>query len=265
MTMVPAEMNTDVPHSARIYDYLLGGKDNFAVDRAVGDKIRKDTPGVPISMRANRRFMTRVVRRLAEQGFRQFLDVGTGLPTSPNLHEVVQSVDPKARVVYVDNDPLIMVHARALLTGTEEGTVTYLEQDLRHPDAIMTADQVRESFDLSQPVAVLMIAVLQHIEDDDQARGIIAALMDPLAAGSALALSVVTEDMNPNGRKANAAYKAGGVAMAARTHAQTVALFDGFELQEPGVVQVHKWRPTEEDEQLDDENVYMYGGVAFKR
>jgi hypothetical protein len=259
------EVNIEVPHSARIYDYLLGGKDNFAADRAVGDKIREQNPGVPISMGANRRFMAKVALWLAGQGFRQFLDVGTGLPTHPNLHEVVQQVDPNARVVYVDNDPLIMVHARALMLGTTAGSVTYLEQDLRTPEAIVNSDEVRKGFDLSQPVAVSIIAVLQHIVDDDQARDIIATLMRPFAPGSALALSVVTVDKDPDGTKTIAAYNSGGVPVVARTHPQTVALFDGFDLQEPGVVQVHRWRPAEGDVELSDETVYMYGGVAFKR
>nr|WP_296071417.1 SAM-dependent methyltransferase [uncultured Actinoplanes sp.] len=262
----PPEMNPLVPHSARIYDYLLGGKDNFEADRKVGDRIREQNPGVPISMRANRRFMIKSVRWFAEQGFRQFLDLGTGLPVPhPNLHEVVQEIDPAARVVYVDNDPLIMVHARALMTSTPQGSVTYLEEDLRTPEKIMNSAAVRDQLDLTRPVAVSIIAVLQHIVDDDQARGIIDALMGPLVPGSALALSVVTVDHDPDGEKTIAAYNSGGVPVVARTHAQTVALFDGLQVQPPGVVQVHKWRPADEDEQLSDETVYMYGGVAFKR
>jgi hypothetical protein len=168
---------------------------------------------------------SRWARWLVGQGFQQFLDIGTGLPTSPNLHEVVQAVDPAARVVYVDNDPLIMVHARALLTGTPQGSVTYLEKDLRDPGSVVTSAGVRQAFDLTRPVAVSIIAVLQHIVDDERARAIVAAVMRPLAAGSALALSVVTVDHDPDGERTIAAYNRGGVPAVARTHDQVVALF----------------------------------------
>src|SRR5262245_24817657 len=143
------ELRMDVPHSARIYDYLLGGKDNFAADRAAADQMLKSTPGLPISMRANRRFMARAVRYMAaDLGIRQFLDVGTGLPTEPNLHQVVQGVDRAANIVYVDNDPLVLVHAKALLTSTGTGTVAYLDADLREPEAIFASKQVTDTFDV---------------------------------------------------------------------------------------------------------------------
>src|SRR3982751_2393068 len=158
---MPPELNTEVAHSARIYDYLLGGKDNFAVDRAAAEKMLQYTPSLPISMRANRRFMAKAARYLAEQGIRQFLDVGTGLPTHPNLHQVVQEVAPESAVVYADNDPLVLVHARALLTPVGTGAVSYLDSDLREPEAILTA--AAESLDLTRPVALTLIAVLQHI------------------------------------------------------------------------------------------------------
>src|SRR3954447_20213224 len=157
---MPVDLNTSVPHSARIYDFLLGGKDNFEADRAAAATIVEASPSLPISMRANRQYMARVAHYLAaDRGIRQFLDIGTGLPTSPNLHEVVQGVAPESRVVYVDNDPIVLVHARALLTSSPEGRTAYLDADLRHPDAILAAPQLTETLDLGEPVAVSLIAV----------------------------------------------------------------------------------------------------------
>src|SRR3954470_25049038 len=149
---MPVNLNTSVPHSARIYDFLLGGKDNFEADRAAAATIVEASPSLPISMRANRQYMARVAHYLAaDRGIRQFLDIGTGLPTSPNLHEVVQSVAPGSRVVYVDNDPIVLVHARALLTGAAEGRTSYLDADLHDPQAILGSAEFRETFDLSRP------------------------------------------------------------------------------------------------------------------
>lgn len=260
-------LRTDIAHSARIYDYLLGGKDNFAADRQAAAKMVESTPGLPISMRANRRFMARVGRYLAaEVGIRQFLDVGTGLPTSPNLHEVVQQVDPAARVVYVDNDPLVLVHARALLTGTDEGHVAYLDADLREPDRILADLTGDEIVDLERPVALTLIAVLQHITDDDQVRSIIQRLTSPFVPGSALAVSIVTADNDPRGNERTVAtYNRSGVPNTTRTRDQAVSFFAGFELVEPGVTWVHQWRPDEIDRQTDSNCVYMYGGLGFKR
>jgi O-methyltransferase involved in polyketide biosynthesis len=261
--MGTADLNTDVPHSARIYDYLLGGKDHFEADRQVARRIVASTPSLPVSMRANRRFMTRAARWCAEQGIRQFLDVGAGLPTAPNLHQVVQQVSPDARIVYVDNDPLILGHARALLAGPAAESVQYLDADLRDPDTIMSSPQVR-AFDLSRPVAVSVIAVLQHIMDDQQARHILTRLMRPLPSGSALALSIVTVDNDPeSGPAAIAGYNRGGVPAVARTRDHAEQLFAGLRLQPPGLVPVHHWHPTEEDRAVADKDVFMYGGVAF--
>jgi S-adenosyl methyltransferase len=160
-------LKTDVPHSARVYDYILGGKDNFKADRDLGDKVIQALPSIKTSARANRAFMARVARFLAaEHGLRQFLDIGTGLPTSPNLHEVVQQIDPSCRVVYVDNDPMVLTHARALLASTSEGRTSYLDADLRAPEAILAAPELR-ILDLSEPVALSLMAIVHFVHDDD--------------------------------------------------------------------------------------------------
>ena len=263
--MPPAELRTDIAHSARIYDYMLGGKDNFEVDRTAAEKMLEGTPGLRVSMRANRRFMVKAARYLAEQGIRQFLDVGTGLPTQPNLHQVVQGVAPDAKVVYVDNDPLVLVHARALLTPVGTGTVAYLDADLREPDKIFAAPEVTDEFDLSRPVAVTLIAVLQHIVDNEQARAIVDDIMGRLAPGSAVAISAVTTDNDRSGGDHTVqTYNRSGVPVRPRGQAEVAALFGDLEPIEPGVVFVHHWHPDEQDRASDDRDVAMYGGVAFK-
>ena len=264
--MTPPELRPDVPHSARIYDYVLGGKDNFEADRVAAERMLEGMPSLRVSMRANRRFMAKVARFLAEQGIRQFLDVGTGLPTHPNLHEVVQGVAPAARIVYVDNDPLVLVHARALLIPVGTGTVSYLDADLRRPEAIFAAPPVRDDFDLARPVAVTLIAVLQHVTDDAAARDIVARMMAPLAPGSAVAISAVTtENDEAGGDHTVQTYNRSGVPVRPRTHAEVASLFGDLEILEPGVVPVHRWRPDEQDAATADKDVAMYGGVAVKR
>jgi O-methyltransferase involved in polyketide biosynthesis len=261
-----SDLKTDVAHAARIYDYLLGGKDNFAADREAAARITEKLPDLPTSMRANRDFVGRVVHYLAaEAGIRQFLDVGTGLPTSPNLHEVAQQVAPQSRVVYVDNDPLVLVHARALLTSAPEGRTAYVDADLHDPDAIFSAPEFADTLDLSQPVAVTLMAILQYVSDDDEARYILDRLLAPLPSGSALALSTVTADTAPQQvGGGNAAYKDSGIPIRSRTRAEVERLFDGLRLVEPGVSLVTRWRPDAQARAVDDSHVYMYGGVAIK-
>ena len=261
------ELRTDVPHPARIYDYLLGGKDNFPVDRDASAEITGVWPNLPKSMRANRSFMQRVTRYLAEeQGIRQFLDIGTGLPTSPNLHEVAQAVDPGSRVVYVDNDPMVLVHARALLTSTPEGRTTYIDADLHDPQAILNAPNLRDTLDLDRPVALSLIAVLQFITDEDEAHAIIDGLMERLAPGSFLALSTVTADSAPEEvTRGIAAYEARGIPERIRDRADVELLFGDLELVDPGVCLVHRWHPDAESAAVPDEHVHMHGGVARKR
>ena len=262
---MPVDLNTSVPHSARIYDYLLGGKDNFEADRAAAAAIVESAPSLPISMRANRQYMVRVAHYLAaEHGIRQFLDIGTGLPTSPNLHEVVQEVDPTARVVYVDNDPIVLVHARALLTSSPEGATAYIDADLRDVDAILTSAEVKQNFDLTRPVAVSLIAVLQFVSDEDEAHRIIDGLLAPFPASSTLAISTVTAH-NPQAVAAAATYRARGIDAKERTDEEVTALFRGLDLVDPGVVLVNRWHPDAEAAEIEDTHVQMSGGVAVKR
>ncbi|MFC1434540.1 SAM-dependent methyltransferase [Streptacidiphilus sp. N1-3] len=259
------DLRTDIPHSARIYDYVLGGKDNFPADREAAEQMLRGWPSLRTSMRQSRAFMHRVTRHLAaEQGVRQFLDVGTGIPTEPNLHQVAQGIAPESQIVYVDNDPMVLVHARALLSSSPEGRTAYLQADMREPQAIISAPQLHDTFDLDQPVALSVIAVLQFVPDELDPVGIIQRLLEPLPSGSFLALSMVTVDSNPAIGDVVREYNARGINVTARTHKQVEAFFDGLELVDPGVVLVHRWRPDGSADDLDDADVAMYGGVARK-
>jgi O-methyltransferase involved in polyketide biosynthesis len=263
-----ADLQTDVPHASRVYDYILGGKDNFAADRAVAEQMVKAGGALlPTSMRANRRFMARASRLLAaDLGIRQFLDIGTGLPTHPNLHEVVQAARPDADIVYVDNDPLVLVHARALLTPAHDATgrIAYLAADLRNPDEILGSDHLRDTLDLTKPVAVTMIAVLQLV-DDDTAHRVIDHIMARMVPGSALAISAVVHDSAPEDvYRIVEAGRAGGLDVRSRTKSQVEALFAGLDLAEPGVVPVHHWHRDNAELLPEDEPVGMYGGIAIK-
>ena len=265
--MGSVELNTDTAHPARVYDYLLGGKDNFQADRDMAAAMLEAAPSIRSSVRANRNFMARMARYLAaERGIRQFLDVGTGLPTSPNLHEAVQEVDPTSRVVYVDNDPIVLAHARALLTSTPQGRTAYVEADLRDIDAILASPHLAETLDLDQPVALCLIAVLHFVTDDEEARRIVDRLIEPLAPGSILALSHATADTSPAELNRMATVtRTGGVPGRMRTRAEVTDLFAGLDLIDPGVVMVHHWHPDEEAHAVDDADVHIYGGVAVKR
>jgi O-methyltransferase involved in polyketide biosynthesis len=262
----PADLKTDIPHSARIYDYLLGGKDNFPADRQAAAEITKDWVNLPTSMRANRRFMSRVTRHLAaEQGIRQFLDIGAGLPTSPNLHEVAQGVAPESRIVYVDRDPIVLAHARALLTSTPEGRTAYVDADLRDPASILDSPQVRDTLDLEQPIALSLFAILQFVTDEQEAHAIVDRLIRPLPSGSVLALSTVTADSAPEEvNRGVAAYEARGIPERVRDKAEVESFFDGLELVAPGVVLVSHWHPDDAARAVEDAHVHMYGGVAVK-
>jgi hypothetical protein len=258
------DLNTSVPHSARIYDYLLGGKDNFEADRQAAAAIVESSPSLPISMRANRQYMARVARFLAaERGIRQFLDIGTGLPTSPNLHEVVQDVDSTAKVVYVDNDPIVLVHARALLTSSPQGATAYLDADLRDVGTILQSPEVKQNIDSSRPVSISLIAVLQFISDEDEAHRIVESLLAPFPAGSTLSISTVTAH-NPQAVAGAAAYRARGIVAKERTDDEVTALFRGLDLLDPGVVLVNRWRPDAAAAEIEDTHVQMSGGVAVK-
>ncbi|MFI6344670.1 SAM-dependent methyltransferase [Streptomyces sp. NPDC050560] len=260
-------LGTHKAHGARVYDYILGGKDNYVVDREVGDASLRIWPSLRVHMREGRAFMHRSARYLAaEKGVRQFLDIGTGLPTSPNLHETVQAVDPGSRVVYVDNDPIVLAHARAFMDGSPEGTISYLDADMRDPARIIGSPELRDTLDLSRPVALTIISVVHFILDDEEARRVVRQLVDILPSGSWVAISIATDDFAPELLAGVAQqYADHGEPLKWRTHAEAERFFDGLEIEEPGVVQMHKWRrDPAEIAAIDDEDIAMYGGVAYK-
>jgi SAM-dependent methyltransferase len=271
MTDRPEELDLeqDRPHSARIYDAILGGKTNYPADRAVAEASIGLFPAIRVSAQQNRSFMHRVARYLAaEAGIAQFLDLGTGIPTSPNLHEVVQEARPTARVVYVDNDPIVLAHARALLVGDPRGRTSFIKGDVREPERILADPQVLDTLDLTAPTALTIIAVVHFIPDDDEAYRIVRTLVDALPGGSYLALTSATDDFDPEtGARVREQYRAGGVQLRTRTLAETERFFDGLELVDPGVVQVHRWKPAEVDSprwEIDPKDVGVYGGLARK-
>ena len=240
----PSPIDTTVPNSARIWNYWLGGKDNYAVDRAAGDQFLATYPGIAVAARASRAFQARAVRYLAgEAGLRQFLDVGTGLPTADSTHEVAQAVAPESRIVYVDNDPVVLSHATALLTGTAEGATAYLDADLRDPEKIIAA--AASTLDLARPVAVMVLGILGHISDDAEASSIVHRLLAPMPAGSYLVLSDGTSAVS--GRDVEDAIEdyneTGAVPYSLRSPDQLARFFDGLDLVGPGLVSCPRWRP----------------------
>ena len=255
-------------HSARRYNYWLGGKDNFAVDRASGDEIAAAFPTVRTTAVENRGFLRRAVTFLAaEAGIRQFLDIGTGLPTADNTHEVAQRIAPDSRVVYVDNDPMVLVHARALLTSTEQGRTAYLEADLREPAKILAEPVVRDVLDLRQPVALMLVAVLHFVRDTAEAKNIVRTLLDPLPSGSYLVISNATADFSDAEMRARfeALVAAGRVDAFPRTADEIRDILDGLEVVEPGIVAVSDWRAQDEPApRPDPSQVAVYGVVARK-
>lgn len=264
----PADrIDTENAHSARIYDYILGGKDYYPADREAGDAMVREWPAMPVHMRANRDWMNRAVRRLVgEAGIRQFLDIGTGIPTSPNLHEIAQSVAPESRVVYVDNDPIVLTLSQGLLASTPEGRTSYIEADFRDPASILGAPELRETLDLDRPVALTVIAIVHFVLDEDDAVGIVRRLLEPLSPGSYLAMTIGTAEFAPEevGRVARE-YAARGMPMRLRTIGEAHEFFEGLELLEPGIVQVHKWHPDGTGEEgIRDEDIAMYGAIARK-
>jgi len=262
---LPPEINTSVPQSARVYDYWLGGRDHFAADRAVGDAIAAALPSIRTQVRAQRAFLGRAVRFLTrEAGIRQFLDIGTGIPSAGNVHDVAQEIAPSSRVLYVDHDPIVLVHARALMAGAPEGRVAFIQADLREPEAILADPAVAATLDLERPVGLVLVGVMHHLRDDDDPRRIVATLVDALAPGSYLVLSQTTPDFDPSAMAAlAAASEQGGIANVPRSLADTERFFAGLELVEPGLVPMATWRPDPDADQ-DPRGVYAYGGVARK-
>jgi hypothetical protein len=250
-----------------MYDYYLGGKNHFAADREVAEKLLASVPSGRTGARENRAFLGRAVRYLtAEAGVRQFLHIGTGLPTTNNVHEVAQAAAPSARVVYVDNDPLVLAHARALLASSPEGRTAYTQADLRDPTVILNDAVTRDVLDFSQPVALMLVAVLHFMPDEFKPAAAIATLLDALPSGSYLVASHLTAEHDPEGSAAGMrAYQAAGVPIQLRDSAEFAALaFTGLELVPPGVVLVSEWRPTGMGPRPTAAEVNCYGGVARK-
>jgi O-methyltransferase involved in polyketide biosynthesis len=244
----PPEMNTSVAHAARVWNYFLGGKDNFPADRQAGDEVLALMPEIVDSARADRAFLGRVVRYLAgEAGIRQFLDIGTGLPTFDNTHEVAQAVAPECRIVYVDRDPIVLVHARALLTSGPEGVTDYIEADVRDTDKVLQA--ATRTLDFSQPVALMLLGVLNFIVDDDEAHAIVNRLLDAVPSGSYLAVVHPTQEVHGEAMAETLRHwnERGGTPIVDRSRQQLARFFDRLELLEPGVVSCSQWRPDPGD------------------
>jgi hypothetical protein len=245
-----------------MYDYYLGGKDSYPVDEEAAQRVISLVPSVVEAAQINRQFMHRAVRLLAEQGVSQFLDIGTGIPTEPNLHQVVQEVEPSARVMYVDNDPIVLRHAEALLRSTTEGVTKYAQADVREPDKIIKA--AREVLDFDQPIALSMVALLHFVSDEHDPYGLVNALLAPLAVGSYVILTHVTGDFDPEGwAKAVEIYRQSGVPAQVRSREEFARFFNGLTLIEPGVQVGTQWRPDPDQSNGDDE-VALYVGVAQK-
>jgi hypothetical protein len=259
----PPSFDVSVAHQARIYNYWLGGKDNYAADRKAAQAAVAAYPGVASGARANRQFLARVVRRLAGEGeIRQFLDIGTGIPTANNTHEVAQSVAPGSRVVYADYDPVVLAHARALLASNDEGMTDYLDADLRDPDSIL--EQAARTLDFSQPVGIMLMAILHAVDDDEDPYQIVAKLLAAVPEGSYLTLSHPASDIDPE-KIADATARLNQLShqhFTLRSHAEVTRFFGGLELLDPGLVRVEDWRPEPGNEVRNLSA--MWGGVARK-
>ncbi|MFF1903754.1 SAM-dependent methyltransferase [Kitasatospora sp. NPDC058218] len=269
------DLRLNVPHSARMYDYFLGGFTNFAADREAAGRALAVLPWVRSAARANRAFVHRSTRVLAEAGLDQFLDIGTGIPTSPNLHEIAQAVNPRARIVYVDNDPIVLSHAQALLTGAREGRTAYVEADLADPAALLAAPSLRDAIDLARPVALSLNAVLHFIPDGPgapdgsgarRAHAIVDHLKAALAPGSALVISHLTADLAPEEiARVTGIYHSAGTPLQARTHQELAGFLAGWTVLAPGLVPVPRWRPADPDDiAVTDVEASGYAAVAVK-
>lgn len=255
-----SKIDTSVPHSARIWNYWMGGKDNYKVDRDAGDAYREIAPNIETMARASRVYLIRTVTFVArERGIRQFLDIGTGLPTYDNTHQVAQKNAPDSRIVYVDNDPLVLRHAQALLTSTPEGTTDYVDADLREPEAILEA--AGKILDFGRPVALMLMGILGHIQDYEEAKSIVRRLQAALPSGSYF-VHYDSTDTDAELKRAQDGYDdTGAVPYVLRSPAQLAAYYEGLELLEPGIVSCPLWRP---EPGTDPQPTDVYGGVAYK-
>jgi hypothetical protein len=260
----PGELDTGVPQSARVYDFLLGGKDNYEADRAVGAALIAQAPALSVMVRAQRALLARLVRYLVrDAGVRQFLDIGTGIPAVDNVHEVAQALAPDSRVLYVDNDPIVLAHARALMRSTAAGRTAFIQADVRRPEEILGHLTLPGVIDLSQPVALLLIGIVHHLRDDDAPYEVVQRLVERLPAGSYLAVVTPSADFDPS-MMASIAETAerSGIPYVPRSRAETERFFDGLELVEPGVVPILGWHP--EQEPADVDAVHGWAGLARK-
>jgi S-adenosyl methyltransferase len=260
----PIDLHTDRPHAARVYDFVLGGKTNYPADREAGRKTLEALPTAGRDARENRAFMRRAVTTAAGAGVRQFLDIGTGIPTSPNVHEVAQGIAPSSRVVYTDNDPIVLAHSRALHLSTPEGRTTYIQADAGDPDSILTAPGLRETIDLGEPVALSMLLLLHWLPGDPYA--VVRRLVDELAPGSYLIITHLASDIFDGITGVEKTFNSSGSSLRARTEEEVAGFFDGLELLEPGLVPCNLWRPTTTGVEVGkpDFRVPVWSGVAVK-
>ena len=261
------DLELDRAHSARMYDYYLGGHTNFPADREAAGRAMSVFPSLLVAARANRQFMHRSTRHLARSGMRQFLDIGTGIPTSPNLHEVAQEVAPESRIVYTDNDPIVLAHAHALLHSHPAGRTAYCHGDATDPAALLATPEVRQTLDLDRPVALSLNALLHFVPGEHQAHEIVEHLKSALPSGSTLTISHVTPDFDPEGiARLTEAYHAAGTPGRARTREEFARFFDGWELIEPGITTSHRWRPDPGQGigNVTDAEAASYAAVARK-
>jgi len=262
MNQARPKLVVERPHSARIYDYWLGGKDNYAADRDAADAVLRELPWVRTACRENRAFMHRAARAMVAAGIDQFIDIGTGIPTAPNLHQIVQEARPSAHVVYVDHDPVVLAHAAALMKGDPRGRTAYVQADARNPQALLEAPDLRTVIDFGRPVGVTMLALLHFLPDDDQAARLVARIVEAIPAGSQVAITHATGDLDPVATaRGQETYRASGVPFRLRSKVEVEQLFTGLDLLEPGVVMAHRWHAKPS---VADREVSAYGGVARK-
>ncbi|WP_433755271.1 SAM-dependent methyltransferase [Nocardia sp. CA-135398] len=272
-TGLPTKIDTSVAHEARVYDYWLGGKDNYPADRALGDAIATHIPAIRSMARANRAFLGRAVRYVVDAGVTQFLDIGTGIPTAGNTHEIAQTVASDARVVYVDNDPIVLAHARALMSSTREGKTAFIHADLHDPASILRDPSLTATLDLNRPVAIMLVAIMMYFRDSDDPQAIIENLLESVPSGSFLVITHPTADFDARAMaRVVASAESAGINFNPRSRAETETLFAGTEIVEPGVVPVVTWHPELIGElsgraqaiQADPESAWYWAGVGRK-